>query len=576
MSAAAIENIAEEAARLPEAGLKRIYAALESAQAEVAADLAKWLKLHKSDGASRFTAQKYRQTLLQLSKALEVVGKRLPAEMQKVLTAQGVLAAKKAHEHLVREVDAMMGKFPDTQAIDINQAAAIARANSLLVPRYRNSANRYGKDMTDEMRRQLAIGTLRGESFEELTNRLAKQGGPRGLVSLSGTLGEPGSYGEYIAEGLFAKYRHWAERIVRTEGMHAYNAQHQSALEEAEAEDPGYLKRWDATADKRICAVCRNLDGKTVAVDKEFPGGVMHPPVHPNDRCRITPWRSEWGETTPVTSPTKPVKPVHSEQVAQRVATNIAAKDYGAARVELLDMLEFRGMAVHSQDKKAATFVAKLPPNIRGYHAANGSVVISPIVAKQASKFGQEWQYDSAKVHLKLAKRASLRNRNPALPLSPIEREAMAVKTLVHEALHGCGPMKDNEYIGHGLIAEEVTTEVSARAVMQELYGYDRRVGTYQPYIDQTVRAMKEALGCDSDTALERLEEASLSMKTDGQPKASSISMRDRLARHIATASPAQNAIDNELTDGVSFQDGNPSTPHERVISDALAKYYGK
>jgi hypothetical protein len=128
---------------------------------------------------------------------------------------------------------------------------------------------------------------VRGETFEELTRRLVKHGGPRGLVSLRGVIGEPGAIAENISEGLFRRYNHWAERIVRTEGLHAYNVQHQTALEEADRQDPGYSKRWDAAADRRLCELCAELDGKVVELDGVFVRDrqgrdIPHPPRHPN------------------------------------------------------------------------------------------------------------------------------------------------------------------------------------------------------------------------------------------------------------------------------------------------------
>ena len=132
----------------------------------------------------------------------------------------------------------------------------MARGHKTLIPRFRNSAARYGADITADIRRQLAVGIVRGETFTQMTERLVQLGGPKGWVSLRGVLGEPGSYAEFISEGLFRKYRGWAERVVVTESLNAYNVHHLEGLRDLNEEDPGYLARWDASIDARGCPRC--------------------------------------------------------------------------------------------------------------------------------------------------------------------------------------------------------------------------------------------------------------------------------------------------------------------------------
>lgn len=48
------------------------------------------------------------------------------------------------------------------------------------------------------------------------------------------------------------------------------------------------LRRWDATRDRRACAVCRSLDGVTVLATLPFPRGLRPGYVHPRCRCRTS------------------------------------------------------------------------------------------------------------------------------------------------------------------------------------------------------------------------------------------------------------------------------------------------
>lgn len=297
----ALAVIATEAAALPLPQVKRMQRVLVEAQKDVAAELADWLAAHPKDGATRFTAARLKQALVQLQHVQGILQARVGGALGKALQDGNARAGSLAHDHLKREVQALSKAFTGVvRPVKIAQAAALADANSLLIPRHRNSANRYGTQIAEDFRHQLAIGVAKGESFEELTNRLVRHGGPRGFVSLRGTLGEPGAIGEQIAEGLFVRYRHWAERVVRTEVMDAYNTHHAVALADLERRDPGYSKRWDAFFDRRTCPVCKAFDGVVLAVDAEFAPGVPRPPAHPNDRCRLTAWRKEWAEAATV------------------------------------------------------------------------------------------------------------------------------------------------------------------------------------------------------------------------------------------------------------------------------------
>lgn len=93
------------------------------------------------------------------------------------------------------------------------------------------------------------------------------------------------------ANALVGKYalRKIAERgraIARTETMSLLNEGQRSALRQAVS--IGYLpesslKTYILTDDEKLCPVCSELEGESVPVNDEFPGG--DPPLHPNCRC---------------------------------------------------------------------------------------------------------------------------------------------------------------------------------------------------------------------------------------------------------------------------------------------------
>lgn len=297
-----LDFVGREIAYLPFDTLRDLVPVLAAAQHELERDLAKWLA-KMPDGAERFTAQKMRAALLQIKTGLAAIEEIHP-EMYRMLMAGGKTASLMAMRHLEIETARFSEIFGQPIRMQIRQAAVLARGEDLLVPRYESSAARYSQAMQDDIRHELAVGVAKGETHHQLVTRLQQLGGPKGLVAMRGVLGSPGAIAANIAEGLFRKYRYWAERIVRTELMHTYNVVHQQSLEQLAAIDQTYVKRWDSRLDSRLCPYCRSLDGEIVAISGEFEtrGAVYaHPPAHPNCRCTIVPWREDWGSMSQYT-----------------------------------------------------------------------------------------------------------------------------------------------------------------------------------------------------------------------------------------------------------------------------------
>lgn len=283
---------------------------LAEAERELKRDLAKWLAT-VPDGAERFTAQMYRNALVQIRGALGTVNGMKPG-IESGLKTGLEIAGPMALGHLEAQLLAFSSYFGDTiRPLPIHQAAIVAEGKDLLWPRYHNSAARYAGQVGTDIRTQLALGVTRGETIDELTKRLIRHGGPKGLVALRGIVGAPNHYAEMISEGLFVRYGHWAERLARTEVIQAYNVHTDRGLREWADQDDGALSRWDAALDFRVCAICRELHDRTVEVGGAFPGGYRFPPAHPRCRCALTAWNKRWGKPSEtIAAPVGPTPPL--------------------------------------------------------------------------------------------------------------------------------------------------------------------------------------------------------------------------------------------------------------------------
>jgi hypothetical protein len=289
-----LEHINHEVSKLSTIGLSSLTEVLDSAEVELTRDLARWQYLGK--GADRFTPQMYRNALVQIRGTLEHIRGPVAEGLASTLRHSGIVASALATRHLISEVEYFSKMFEGSaRPVAIEASSVLAEGKG----RFASSASRYAGQVGEDIRKQLAIGVVRGETVDQLTTRLAKLGGPKGIVWTKGLPGEPGAKAELIAEGLFRRYRHSAERLVVTETVQAYNSFALTGMDELEKEDPGYFKRWDAAIDKRLCLWCRDYDDQVIPLDKNFRGGIRHPPLHPRCRCAVVVWRKEWNESKP-------------------------------------------------------------------------------------------------------------------------------------------------------------------------------------------------------------------------------------------------------------------------------------
>jgi SPP1 gp7 family putative phage head morphogenesis protein len=554
------QAIASDIARLEDASITPLIPVLLDAQRELEAGLAEWLS--RVGGDQRYGAQEHRRGLVAVRSALDAIGQMRPEIQQTLLDAMSDGAAL-ATGHLRTELERFGRVFGHSVGrTQITTAAIIARAKSEIIPRIRTSSARYVEAVRADMRHQLAVGLAKGETFTQMTNRLRRLGGPRGLVALRGIAGEPGAYAEEIAEGLFTRYRHWAERVVRTEVINAYNVEHAEGIAELNAtrehDDDELLYKWDSSTDRRVCPLCLELDGEVRKEGKEFAPGVDHPPSHPNCRCVVVAWHPSWGgikgehppkNAAPVAKPSKPR--ARTVPAAEHAASAAASGDFAGARTGIERDLGRRNLAETTRPAGKQTLVQKLPAGVLGQHnSLTGRIAITPDTAAEATRFGKEFAADPDGVKdkfraLSVARRAT-KTADPAghHDALDLEKRAQGMHVLVHEAIHGYGPMLAGQYQRVDAKVEEVATEVLARRVMRERFGVpfhpDRSLAAYEKEVQRTVGALAEHFKVSRPAAAKLLEKAAQEYKRIPMPSSAAGAPRpvQHLARAVAKIQP--------------------------------------
>jgi SPP1 gp7 family putative phage head morphogenesis protein len=254
-------SINEEVAHLPSPVLHKLAPVFAAAQKELERDLSRWLR--KEDGAQRFTTHKLRAALLEVRSALKGVD-AAGVQLSNGLGTGARSAAELSSKHLAREVAELSSRFEGAIApLPIREAAKLVTGT--LLDRYAKQGSRWSQGVRDDIRKQLAIGVVRGETVDQMTARVA------------GRFGE-GAIG--MSERTFSKAEFDARRIVRTEVVSAYNDVKQEQIADLAKDDPKIVMLWNAALDSRTCPECRALDGKTARPGELFPGGEEAPPQH--------------------------------------------------------------------------------------------------------------------------------------------------------------------------------------------------------------------------------------------------------------------------------------------------------
>jgi SPP1 gp7 family putative phage head morphogenesis protein len=273
-----LRQLSEDIERLPGPALREIMPVINLAKEETQKAFDAWEIRNPQGDVTRFTRERMRLLLIQLRMIRDEGGRKLlphppwlkgiRGAMSGIMTKQLPNIAQMSQKHLLKEMGeigfAITGQL---NPINLDLVALIEKGDKALVPQFKASAARYSGAIWQDMKRQLAIGVTKGETFEEMTKRLQRLGGPKSANAV---------------DGLFRRYKGWASRVVRTEMVNAYNVQHDIAISKAKEADPRIRWRWDASLDSRVCKECQALHGKTRDENETFPGGYKQPPAHPN------------------------------------------------------------------------------------------------------------------------------------------------------------------------------------------------------------------------------------------------------------------------------------------------------
>ena len=267
--------------------LRAMMPVLMKAQAEVQHSLRLWLQ--RDGGAATFTAQRYRNALIVLNRALASARQMAPVTEHALKHSYGTIGPL-ALRNLQHEWKTFSAIFEGTaMPLALDEAAVIASGKSLLWPQFETSAERYAGSIGERTKLELAVSRAKSETMDELTNRLQKN-----------------------LPDIFEGERWDAERLARTETMASYSTTSSEAIGAAKEDDSELVMRWDSSIDFRRCAACASLDGKTVEPGEMFhaewsshskKGGmrfhsmdVDKSPLHPCCRCVVVPWRESWAK----------------------------------------------------------------------------------------------------------------------------------------------------------------------------------------------------------------------------------------------------------------------------------------
>lgn len=291
-----VDRVNTRIAAISDDGVRAMLPALLAARRELKTGLEKWLAT-APDGEERFTAQQMRAGLLQLDGALRAV-RRIHPLMEGALGLRSKLLGADAVEDARRQVVDFSARFGTPIKVDFDVAAIVAQGEQMLVPRFKASAQRYSDNVQRDIRLQLAIGVLRGETWAQMSKRLAGREAFQGAIAgVPGFKPTAGWIAGAASDRLGNKYAWWSERLVRTEMVNAYAEHHEMAIRRANELDPEIGSMWDSAADWRLCPVCRQLDGEFRMVGQLFEAAgvaVEHPPAHPCCRCVKYAWRRDW------------------------------------------------------------------------------------------------------------------------------------------------------------------------------------------------------------------------------------------------------------------------------------------
>lgn len=281
---------------------------LESELLEAQRNLARRLRQEARRHGGR-TARFTGASALSYERQIEISLQYLQARMIGLTEAQATAAIATSMRRTVRLMEGLEARFTGIhRRLRLGEAnqmrTAVQGARATLLRQIPTSVDRYGRAMIGEFERMMRVGMVQGSTLDEMTAALTGHGGPRGTVSMRATVTPSGVLRleeADIPEGLFVRHRYWAERIVRTEVVRAYNGSRVEGLRTMQQTDfPDLQKKIIAILDRRTASDSIAVDGQIRGIDEAFVDGMgrvyQYPPARPNDRETVIPWRPHWDQ----------------------------------------------------------------------------------------------------------------------------------------------------------------------------------------------------------------------------------------------------------------------------------------
>jgi len=238
--------------------------------------------------AETFTTEHMRVTLGQIRE----VTRGLTHGLGRLVLAQGDRAVDQSTEHLVDYLGRAERKFRGVGArtLKLKEAAILDQATSgtestvlrrLMSsdadedqPKKMGILDRYGVETVGAFEQQMQVGMLAERPWAEVRDSLVEE-----------------------SPFLQGSPRFWAERIVRTESMHAWNHASWQGMRAADQQLGDMVKILSSVFDDRTAADSYAEHGQIRRVEEPFAtwyGLMMHPPDRPNDRAVVIPHRISW------------------------------------------------------------------------------------------------------------------------------------------------------------------------------------------------------------------------------------------------------------------------------------------
>lgn len=266
-------------------GATRARELLEKAEKDLVYRLTMTDGLTGGAGMNTFTREQMELSLRTIRQSLVT----LKGGLKSLVLNQGEQATEQATEHAIdylNEASQAFGginELPNIRTVAVLDFAKKGVTSSLLrrlstPPSGERKAfgilDRYGEAVISKFEEQLQIGLLTKKPWNDIRNA-------------------------FIQESPFLQGapNYWAERIVRTETMGAYNRANWEVMRGVNEDLGDMCKILCATFDNRTGADSYAVHGQIRRNDEAFEtwqGYVQHPPARPNDREIVVPHRISW------------------------------------------------------------------------------------------------------------------------------------------------------------------------------------------------------------------------------------------------------------------------------------------